>query len=142
MYVIKGFKDGTPIYYASAGFIEKWNLDVDKFDEIDKAIIFDTNDKAEEVAYRLRNIYDKWNIKIYPICPICHKDYSNYPAISRKDNKSKICPQCGTAEALIEFMKQKKSINDFFYDIKSLMALTILLYSLISVSIFPILIYE
>lgn len=34
------------------------------------------------------------------ICPRCHKKYSDYPAISRMDNKIEICPQCGQLEAL------------------------------------------
>lgn len=34
------------------------------------------------------------------ICPICGKEYEDYPAISRKDNKTEICPDCGTLEAL------------------------------------------
>lgn len=33
-------------------------------------------------------------------CPICGRMYSGYPSLSRKDNKTKICPDCGTAEAL------------------------------------------
>ena len=33
------------------------------------------------------------------ICPICGKEYSEYPALSRKDNVM-ICPDCGTREAL------------------------------------------
>ena len=34
------------------------------------------------------------------ICPICGKKYEDFPAISRKDNKTEICPDCGTLEAL------------------------------------------
>ena len=34
------------------------------------------------------------------ICPICKKVYEGYPAISRKDNQTEICPACGTREAL------------------------------------------
>lgn len=34
------------------------------------------------------------------ICPICGKEYKEPPAISRKDNKTEICPDCGTLEAL------------------------------------------
>lgn len=41
-------------------------------------------------------------------CPICHKKYSDPPAISRKDNKTEICPNCGIIEALIQFLKNKK----------------------------------
>ena len=33
-------------------------------------------------------------------CPICGKEYKDPPAISRKDNKTAICPDCGTLEAL------------------------------------------
>ena len=43
-----------------------------------------------------------------PVCPLCHKDYSEHPAISRKDNKSEICPQCGIKEALEAFKKGVK----------------------------------
>lgn len=34
------------------------------------------------------------------ICPRCGKEYSESPALSRVDNKTKICPLCGTKEAL------------------------------------------
>jgi len=33
-------------------------------------------------------------------CPSCKKMVYQFPAISRKDNKTKICPACGAAEAL------------------------------------------
>ena len=29
-------------------------------------------------------------------CPICGQVYTNYPAISRKDNKTEICSECGS----------------------------------------------
>ncbi len=38
-------------------------------------------------------------------CPICGKVFTDPPAISRKDNKTQICPTCGTNEALEEFAK-------------------------------------
>jgi RNase P subunit RPR2 len=34
------------------------------------------------------------------ICPRCHKPYSGRPALSRVDNETLICPDCGTREAL------------------------------------------
>ena len=40
---------------------------------------------------------------VYPVYPICSKDYDKHPAISRKDNKTKICPDCGVGEAFINF---------------------------------------
>lgn len=39
-------------------------------------------------------------MKIKNICPSCNKEYSGSPALSRKDNQSKICPDCGMLEAL------------------------------------------
>lgn len=37
------------------------------------------------------------------ICPKCGKEYNDYPAISRRDNKTEICPECGQIEALEDF---------------------------------------
>lgn len=34
------------------------------------------------------------------ICPKCGREYSDYPAISREDNKTEICPECGVKEAM------------------------------------------
>lgn len=41
------------------------------------------------------------------VCPICGERYTGYPALSRKDNKTEICPQCGINEALEAYMKLK-----------------------------------
>ena len=35
-----------------------------------------------------------------PTCPICGKPYIGAPAVSRTDNKTLICPDCGTMQAL------------------------------------------
>ena len=34
------------------------------------------------------------------ICPKCGKKYEDHPAISRTDDKTEICPECGMREAL------------------------------------------
>lgn len=34
------------------------------------------------------------------ICPKCGQAYTAYPALSREDNETLICPDCGTREAL------------------------------------------
>lgn len=34
------------------------------------------------------------------VCPKCGKSYTARPAISREDNQTAICPDCGTREAL------------------------------------------
>ena len=33
-------------------------------------------------------------------CPLCGKEYTSPPALSRTDNKTQICPACGTRQAL------------------------------------------
>lgn len=40
-------------------------------------------------------------------CPICGKKYTEHPALSRKDNETLICPQCGIDEALTEFIESQ-----------------------------------
>lgn len=40
------------------------------------------------------------NIVRIRVCPKCGKAYHGYPAISRKDNRTQICPDCGVREAL------------------------------------------
>ncbi len=34
------------------------------------------------------------------VCPRCGQTYRGVPALSRKDNETLICPDCGTREAL------------------------------------------
>ena len=33
-------------------------------------------------------------------CPLCGKVYRERPALSREDNATRICPDCGTRQAL------------------------------------------
>lgn len=37
------------------------------------------------------------------ICPVCGRKYTEPSALSRRDNKTQICPQCGTEEALEDY---------------------------------------
>ena len=34
------------------------------------------------------------------ICPICGQEYTGAPALSRTDNQTLICPDCGTRQIL------------------------------------------
>ena len=36
----------------------------------------------------------------FRICPKCGEHYHGAPALSREDNETLICPDCGTREAL------------------------------------------
>ncbi len=35
-------------------------------------------------------------------CPRCNTDYVGWPALSRRDNRTDICPGCDTEEALVD----------------------------------------
>ena len=48
----------------------------------------------------LYDIMEELGIKI---CPICGNEYDEYPAISRRDNQTEICPKCGQKEAMEDF---------------------------------------
>jgi hypothetical protein len=43
-------------------------------------------------------------------CPTCHQHYTGYPALSRKDNATDICSDCGTREALEEYVASRNSL--------------------------------
>lgn len=36
-------------------------------------------------------------------CPRCDNSYEGYAAVSRRDNKTKICGECGLGEALFDW---------------------------------------
>lgn len=42
----------------------------------------------------------KYNVIRMAVCPLCGKNYHGAPALSRTDNKTLICPDCGTRQAL------------------------------------------
>lgn len=45
------------------------------------------------------------------ICPKCEQEYTDAPALSRFDNETFVCPDCGTREAL-EFIGIGKAEQD------------------------------
>lgn len=51
-------------------------------------------------------------------CPKCGREYEDRPAISRVDNKTEICPECGTREALesvgISPEKQEEILREIY----------------------------
>ena len=42
----------------------------------------------------------KNNIARTAVCPLCGRLYHEHPALSRTDNETLICPDCGTRQAL------------------------------------------
>ena len=45
-------------------------------------------------------------------CPLCGKTYPQPPALSRKDNKTEICPRCGIREALEVFGVREEDMEE------------------------------
>ena len=44
----------------------------------------------------------------YRTCPICGKPYTEPPALSRRDNATDICPDCGMMEALASIPRRRE----------------------------------
>ena len=42
------------------------------------------------------------------ICPICGRAYTEPPALSRKDNATDICPDCGMMEAPVYIPRRRE----------------------------------
>ncbi len=79
-------------------------------------------DGYEAFGFDENYLYEALNISLEEtgmteskICPLCGKTYTGHPALSRKDNATPICPDCGTLEALeaagIPKEKQKKVLE-------------------------------
>ena len=67
--------------------------------------------------------YGEDEIKKLNVCPNCHREYSDHPAISRTDNKTLICPECGTIEVLSCAglrPEEKKEIYEAFHHQKEM----------------------
>ena len=51
-------------------------------------------------------------------CPICGKTYTDFPALSRRDNKTYICPDCGVDEAMEDYFKAMSKQENLTEDLK------------------------
>ena len=104
-YVIKGLYNNESIYYVSTDNSSHPNLPVWKVtNNIKNATKYSNLDIAISDCKDLRcNLF-----KVYPVCSICNLDYSEHSAISRIDNSTEICPECGMKEALVEFITKNK----------------------------------
>lgn len=105
LYIIKEFYNNETIYYISTEISCNPNLPIWKVtDNIEMATKYSNLDIAISDCKNLRcNLF-----KVYPVCPICNMDYSEHCAISRVDNFTEICPNCGLKEALDQFITKNK----------------------------------
>lgn len=62
-----------------------------------------------EVRNMAKSMYDTMKDLGIKICDKCGKEYAGHPALSRKDNKAKVCPECGLKEAIDSFREGLKN---------------------------------
>ena len=53
-------------------------------------------------------------------CPICGKTYTDFPALSRRDNKTYICPDCGVDEAMEDYFKAMSKQENLTEDLQGI----------------------
>jgi len=111
-FLIKGVANNKVLYFRSLTtdfplFGTTWNIQ-NCSENLKDATLFNTIEEAESACEAIGSI----NFKIYPVCPRCHNEYDERPAISRYDNKTEICEKCGLMEGLWAFFEyEKKATN-------------------------------
>lgn len=105
MYVIKTLWYKMSVYYVSATYDDNGEIKFRDFTEhLSKATIYENIESVEEECRKLNDP----SLMIYPICPVCNRDYEGHPALSRYDNKTLICSNCGIKEAIEIFIQNKE----------------------------------
>ena len=103
MYIIKGKYKSGDVYFVDFFTDLKTNLNVILLSlTLEGATKYHNHRNATEKCLAITN--DEF--KIYNICLSCNKEYNTPPSISRRDNKTYICSNCGTREALFDFIKK------------------------------------
>ena len=69
-----------------------------------------TNYVEETPGWNIVRMVSSWEKK--PVCPFCHKPYTSPPALSRTDNKTLCCPDCGVREALMAASIPEEKIEE------------------------------
>ena len=68
-----------------------------------RIVVGEKNNVLEKARELVADNYIILSINEAKVCPNCGRAYTEYPAISRKDNKTEICPDCGVEEAIKAF---------------------------------------
>ena len=68
-------------------------------------------DDEVELTWELENLPRTLTYKILEIqrCPKCNKEFTEHPALSREDNETEICPECGVREAVEAYTKARST---------------------------------
>ena len=68
---------------------------------------YDDEDELREDLESLHNFAAAYKILEIQRCPKCHKEYTDYPCISREDNTMEICPECGVRESVEKYLEAR-----------------------------------
>ena len=104
-YVIGIICDKDILYYVG-----EYDADGKKLEPRQKYSSFLADAKRYDDIDLLRNnldlLHESVTRKIFEIrrCPKCKKEFTEYPALSREDNETEICPECGIEEAVEAFV--------------------------------------
>ena len=103
-YVIGAIKENYNIFYYVGTKAEKvGGIPVNQYSSaLADAKVYDDTDLLRD---DLEKLPKGWSYKILEInrCPKCGKKFTEHPAISREDNETEICPECGIREAVQAF---------------------------------------
>ena len=102
-YVIGVIHDKDIWYYVGRDFLEKPLVDNRRY----STALIDAKryDDIDVLREELETLPKTLTCKILEInrCPKCKKEFTEYPALSREDNETEICPECGVAEAIAAY---------------------------------------
>ena len=107
-YVIGIICDKDILYYVG-----EYDADGKKLEPHQKYSSFLGDTKRYDDVDLLRDdlalLHESVTRKIFEIqrCPKCKKEFTEYPALSRADNETEICPECGIREALETYLSHR-----------------------------------
>ena len=73
-------------------------VDAKRYDDED-VLRWELEELPKTMAYKILEIQR---------CPKCKKEFTEHPALSREDNETEICPQCGVREAVEAYTRHRK----------------------------------
>ena len=74
--------------------------------------------KGEQMSKK-RKMYneERGTWQSYDVCPRCDDIMTEFPALSRRDNKTDICSNCGSVEAMEDFYKERWT-DKIYWEVK------------------------
>ena len=102
MYIIRGTYKNENIYYVDSYLKDNSKVNIYSL-TLEGAKRITDRQTAIEICINMNDD----SFKVFNICPQCHREYSEPPAISIRDNKTYICSYYITKEALYDFINKR-----------------------------------